>query len=339
MPVACARCRTANPDGNAFCVNCGSALAAVPTAAQAAPLGAPAAPIPPQPMPGAMPSQQPPPPEPVATQAGPLYPPTYYANPGQTQFYTPPPVAAGGPGPVHRLSRNALIAIIAAAVLVIAGVGAIVALAGKGSKAPVYSPPPVVSSQPVPPTQSSVPTPRPTVSPTQPPGGGGASGAGQPINAGFAQFPALAGFSAQSPQNNSIELDATDNSGQIFVSLEGVTGATTNQQLADALLAIDQKTSPDAARCSSDQAGPTLAGSGGAQIPSTLVVICETYTPQNGQAFKAVDAYFAGLAKDSTGAPSAVVINLFSPQPNFQNFVKEIPNGWASHVQFNATGP
>ncbi|MBJ7607981.1 MAG: zinc ribbon domain-containing protein [Candidatus Dormibacteraeota bacterium] len=325
MPLGCTRCGTVNPDGNAFCQNCGASLAAAapPGPAQQSPPATPQ-----QPAPAWAPGPA------AAAPAAVVVPPTYYANPAQSQYYAPPLAAPGGTGQVHRLSRNALFAIIGSAVLVIAGVGAIVALAGKGPKPTPYSPPPVVSAAPV--TSGPV-TPSPTSSgaprPTPPPGGQ----TGQVINVGFASFPAISGFTQQTAQGNVTELDPNDKSGQLFVAMLPAGAITTNQQVSDSLLAGDAKSSPDAVRCSPDAPGPTLAGTGGAQIATVVVTICETLTPQNGQAFKAVDAYVAGLAKDSSGAPVQVLINPFAPDSSFANFVKEIPQGWASQVQFNAT--
>ena len=210
-----------------------------------------------------------------------------------------------------RLSRTALLGIIGGGVLAIAGVGAIIGLAGEGLHAPIYTPPPL-----------SAPAP--------------ARSAGHTINTGFAQFPAIEQFTAGQTSNHRVRLEARDKSGSIIVQVGGIPSTGSNQQIADALLQGAERSSPDARRCGADRSGPGLAGRSGT-IATVVVVICETYTPQNGQAFKAVDAYVVGAAHDSTGAPIDVLVNLFASQKNFQKFVDEIPDGWTSQVQFNAT--
>jgi hypothetical protein len=278
-------------------------------------------------------------------QAPPTLPPTYYAAPGQTPFYAPPTAAA--PGSVNRLSRNALLAIIAAGVLLVAGIGGVIALATKGnntpapiagpgasasprpSSAPVTSPGPSVSPGP---SSSAAPSSAPSSAPT-PTSSPNPSGTGQISNVGFAQFPALAGFTAMAPSNGSVELDPTDKSGQVFIFTSSFQVAD-NQAFSDAVLKTDQQTSPDAQRYVSTPG--TMSGTNGVQIPSLSIGITETITPQNGQAFPANDGLVLAVAHSASGAQIVVEIELLASKSNYQTLWNDIPSTWYDQVQFNA---
>ena len=341
MPLTCPRCSTGNPDGNTFCQGCGAALTAPPQA-PAAPTAASAPPpmaAPMQPM--AAPVPQPAAPmQPMAAPPMGAIPPTYYASPAQTPYYAPPPAPAGGAGAVHRLPRNALFGIIGAAVLVVAGVGAVLAFAIKPTPHPPLPPPPtpsgpVATSPATPPVNTGGASPTPSQPPVTTPTPTGPVGTG--TNVGFATVPALAGFTPQPPTSTTYELRADDHTGAVYIQLVQSSIAS-NQALADALLAGDQKTSPDAQRCSADQTS-TLTGTGGVTIPAAAVAICETVTPQNGAAFAAVDFYFAGVAKDPSGNTVAVLVNIYGPRDQYQTLAKEVPESFYTGLQFNATAP
>src|SRR2546422_476907 len=112
MAVACAKCGTQNPEGNQFCQNCGTPLAA------AAPSAAPPAPAPPAPAPMA-----PPPAVAAAPPPAPGAPPPGYAY--QNPYYQP---GAGAP-PVHRTPWVMIVGAVVGVVVILAGVGIVIAAA------------------------------------------------------------------------------------------------------------------------------------------------------------------------------------------------------------------
>ena len=152
MALVCPRCATQNPDGNSFCMACGSPLNAPPPA-PAMPVGvAPASPF------TEPPAFTTPPP---AVYGPPPAPPPAYQSP-----YYPPATGAIQP-PVHRTPWIAIIAAVVVLVLVMAGVGTVLAVgfahasnqaasdvkelsspspAGSPSPVPSFSPPPTISN-------------------------------------------------------------------------------------------------------------------------------------------------------------------------------------------------
>lgn len=330
MPVSCPRCATANPDQNAFCQSCGGPLAGAASAPASPPPAAADAGTSIGAVPASSAGGSPP--------GSPVIPSTYYATPGQSPYYTPPPAASGG-GPVHRLSRTALFAIIGAALLVLAGVGAIVAFAGHGPPKPV-PPAPTATAQPAAPpaggptaspfSPSPSTAPRPTAAPPAPQPSG-------VVTTSFATVPVPAGFTSQSPQGTTLELDPTSGPGQVFVN-EGQLNPSlhTNQDLSDDILRQATSSSPDAHRCQPDTA-QQLSTKGGA-VPAVFLTICETYTPQNGQAFQAVDAYQAAVTRAADGTPEWIAVELFAPADQYNNFEATVPNSFYTGVVFNTAG-
>ncbi len=150
MALVCARCGTQNPDSNKFCLACGTPLAA-PAPPPAMPVGATAA----------SPFTQAPPP--AGAYAGPLpgvpAGPPAYASP----YYSP---TGAGPQPgVHRTPWVVIIAVIVALLVVMGGVGSVLAftLGNRNTSSPgfgsVSSPSPAISPKPgVSPSQSAPPT-------------------------------------------------------------------------------------------------------------------------------------------------------------------------------------
>jgi hypothetical protein len=259
---------------------------------------------------------------------GDAVPSNYYANPAQTQFYAPL-TAAAGPGH-RRLPRNVLYGIIGAAVLVVAGVGGIIALAHPNSKpaAAAYTPPAIVTPTHPPataPPQTAPPTPFPKPSPAAstpvPAPGQGTS------RATFATVDPIPGFTTSQPSSTEIRLDSNSPSGDIRVEVISVgSGIVTNQDLSDALLHEAAQSSPDAARCQPDAQATLTTVSG--KIPAVVLDICETYTPQNGQAFPAEKVYVSAMAHDAKGVPIAISVSLFSGANDFQDFANHIPKSW-----------
>ena len=138
MALACPRCGTQNPDGNAFCQACGTPLAAVAPAAVAGP-----PPDLPPPLVGPLPN---------------VAPPSY-----QSPYYAPSPGSAQPP--VHRAPGVMIIAAVVGLVVVMAGCGTALAVfnsrnanqttstglgTGVPSPTPVGSPSPITSPSPTP---------------------------------------------------------------------------------------------------------------------------------------------------------------------------------------------
>jgi zinc-ribbon domain len=159
VALVCARCGTQNPDSNKFCQACGTPLAAAP-APPAAPVGPTAA----------SPFTQPPPPAssfPGPPAGAPPGPPAY-ASP----YYSP---TGAGPQPgVHRTPWILIIGVIVALLIVMGGVGTVLAVAMSshntqttGFQSTVSSPSPAVSPKPgqsPSPSPSSLPNSGTTVS-------------------------------------------------------------------------------------------------------------------------------------------------------------------------------
>ena len=148
MALVCPRCATQNPDGHSFCLACGSPLNAPPPAPAMPVAAAPASPF-----------TEPPAftTPPAAAYAPPPPPPPAYQSP----YYAP---ASGAiQPPVHRTPWLVIIAVVVVLVLLMAGVGTVLAMgfARSGNQAAsdikqLSSPSPAGSPSPVP---SSSPTP------------------------------------------------------------------------------------------------------------------------------------------------------------------------------------
>src|SRR5579859_367798 len=162
MALVCPRCATQNPDANSFCMACGSALNAPPPAPAMPVAAVPASPFtePPAAYTAPAPAAFAPPPPPVSYAPPPAPPPAY-----QSPYY-PPPSGAIQP-PVHRTPWLAIVSVVVVLVLVMAGVGTVLAMgfghsgnqaatdvkqlsspspAGAPSSVPSSSPPPIVST-------------------------------------------------------------------------------------------------------------------------------------------------------------------------------------------------
>src|SRR5438105_5560935 len=116
--MTCARCGVQNPDGNLYCISCGTPLTAPAAVATA-------------PMPG--PPQGPPPQGPPSGyQVGPpigIAPPMAPPGAYQSPYYTP----TGPVPPVHRTPWMLIIAGVVALVVLMAGCGTALAIIGHRS--------------------------------------------------------------------------------------------------------------------------------------------------------------------------------------------------------------
>ena len=280
MALTCARCSAQNPEGNAFCQQCGAALAPVPAAQPPAP---------------ATPAAQPPQVTAPPTAAQPAPPPLPS---------TPPPHAAG------RLSRNAIIAIAVVAILVIAG-AVIVFAAIKHS--PNVPPGPTAPPRPTSAPPTSGPTPRPTTAPTAtpaPPSGG------HTVDAGFATIQAPSGTSVAQQSQGHVEIDVDNaSSGQFFFdALQPPSGVTDTSSLMSQQLGLFQNTQgntgvdwcPDGGAPSAAQ----LPGDSGA-ISAQDGLICGTAASQNGQTYQFI-AELTGAYVNGSNGPEAIVFTFYS---------------------------
>jgi Double zinc ribbon len=123
MALACPRCGTQNPDGNAYCQACGTPLAAPAAVTAGAYAGPPPGMAPPSPSPG-------------------------YQSP----YYAP----SGAPVHVHRTPWMLIIAVVLAATVLMAGAGTALALLGNRTQTPssgglvdIPSPTPGLTPSPV----------------------------------------------------------------------------------------------------------------------------------------------------------------------------------------------
>src|SRR5207249_3807937 len=150
MALVCPRCATQNPDGNSFCLACGSPLNAPPPAPAMPVAAAPASPFTEPPAFTSPPPAYAPPPPP-----SPAYQSPYYA-----------PASGAIQPPVHRTPWLVIIAVVVVLVLVMAGVGTVLAMgfAHSSNQAAsdlkqLSSPSPAGSLSPVPSSSPTISTP------------------------------------------------------------------------------------------------------------------------------------------------------------------------------------
>jgi hypothetical protein len=342
MALICAQCGTDNPAGNAFCMSCGSPLAAVAAGIPAA--TPPAAGVPfadpdaTQPFVLPVPAAPPPIGDPaVASQTPPasFLPPGYL--PGASPYLPAPP--AGTP-PAHRTSSTMVIAIVAAVLIVICGGGVVYAAVHKGGTTATVSPN-APANVPTTPATSA-----PTAAPTQPPastpsGPTGTTAGGQTVTTQFAKVFVPSGYTVTDQEDDYIVLTPSSGDEEVVgLQSEPLDGPTTNAQLDQALLAGDQQSGdPSAKMCTTKAPGMTqLMGSGG-PISADVIDVCESLTPDNGPAFSAVDAYIAGVAKAANGSLKAVWVEILAPASSFQAFANSIPGSLLSQSVFTDASP
>jgi zinc-ribbon domain len=268
-------------------------------------------------------------PAPVAAPGAPVFP--AGASP---YLAAPPPVAA----PLHRMSRNAVLAIAVSAVIVIGGAGVAFAALHKGGTTPV----------PAPNVPINVPTFAPTAAPTQSPATAPtpqstsqAASQGKIVTTPFASVFVPTGYTLSDQHSDYVVL--TPSNGQeeaVGVQSDPLLVGSTNTALDQALLQGDQQNGdPSAAFCSSKAPSHAqLNGSAGAII-ADVISICEDLTPASGPAFAAVDGYIDGVARASDGTLKAVWIEFLAPASSFQAFVNGIPPGLITQTVFTDAGP
>ena len=296
MAVACARCGTSNPDGNAFCQACGAPLAVV-AAAPAVPAAATAASpftVPP-PVAGTYPGQAP---------AGP--PPMAAPPPFQSPYYAP---GSGLAQPaVHRTPWMLIIAAVVALVLVMAGVGTVMALALGNHKSQtggfqaLASPSPAGSPSPVP---SSNPT------------GGGATAS----NDGLAVV-VPAGWTVLNKDAETITLESPNGDGSITLGAGASSPPQSAQQNKAQLDQLFTQKYPDTKECPGTKtSNGTLGGASGIYWQ-----LCFTLT--SGQQSIQVGApIFAGANASGSVYYASLLETQVANMDNFISECKPILNG------------
>lgn len=334
MALACPQCGTSNPDGNAFCVSCGSALTAtsigdeVTRTIQTAPFA-------PAPVAAGAP--------PFAVAPGTALPPLSFLPEGDTPpaGYAPPsgpylPAPPSGAAPAHRTSSTMLIAIVVIVLLLVGGGGVAYAALNKGGTTPA----PTANIPVTVPT--TAPTAAPTAAPTQPPSSIPQSAStGHIVATPFAKVFVPTGFTVIDQELDFIVMGPNSGSeNAVGAQAQPLNGATTNAQLDQDLLAGDQQSDdPSAKMCSTKAPSQTqLVGSGGT-ITADVISICENLTPPNGPAFAAIDGYFAGVAQAADGSFKAVWFEFLAPASSFAAFTNSIPSAMITQTVFADASP
>jgi len=283
MPMTCARCGTQNPDGNRFCMSCGTPL--VP-GAQQAPIATAVAPPPPAA------GYAPPPPQPGY----------------QSPYYAPPP---GMPGPaVHRTPWVLIISIVVAVVLVLSGIGTVLALTAghKNSQASSFqsisSPSPIAS-----PSAGQTPQPSPSAQPSQPSSGGSS------VSNDSETVAVPDGWQVVNKDANSISLQSPNSDGAITIASGPESPPATAQQLKDQINKELAAKYADAGPCkgSGTDTG-AIAG-----VNGIFWTECFTLT-SGGQSVAVGEPLWVGA--NGNGSVAYVVV-LQTTQDNLETFIKE----------------
>ena len=270
MALTCARCGTHNPDGNRFCTSCGTPLSPAP-------------------------------PQQVATAVAPPPPPGY-----QSPYYVPAP-GMGGPA-VHRTPWVVIISIVVAAVLVLSGVGTVLALtlghknAQAGNFSSPSSPSPVSSPSA---GQTSEPSPSPS---QQPSGGSSESNSGVTVAV-------PGGWQVLNKDDTSITLQSPDADGALTIASGPQSPPASAQQLRDQINKQLAAKYADAAACpgSTTENGP-IAG-----VNGIFWTECYTLT-SGGQTVAVGEPLWVGA--NASGSVAYVVV-LETTQDNLETFIKE----------------
>jgi hypothetical protein len=336
MAVTCANCGAQNPDGNAYCQNCGQPLAAPPPAAPGTgdtsqTVIAPLAGAQPPPAAG-------PPPGPPAYGGGAPAGGGYGAIPPGG---APPYQQFGGgmpPGmpPQHRLPVFAIVGAVIGAIILLALAAVVVhAVASKSSTTPT----PIIA----PPTPTSAVSPTPVTSPTTT--GGTATPTAQTTQTGQTVTPtpaATTGGATPTPtanatstggttvetntwkatmpsgswkvvnqKNASAELDDPNGNGFIYINAGTQSPAASTDQVIQAVISQITSQNQNAKECDN---GRQQASIGNPPVVGTIFIYCYTVNNQNGQAVQVVDYFWIGTA---SGGTKLYDFEVFGPQSAF----------------------
>jgi len=289
MALVCPRCATQNPDGNSFCMACGSSLNAPPPA-PAWPLAAPPASPFTEP-----PAFTAPPPTVYAPPPGP--PPAY-----QSPYY--PPATGAIQPPVHRTPWVAIIAAIVVLVLVMAGVGTVLAVGFAHASNQAASDVKELSS----PSPAGSPSPLPSFSP-QPT----ISTPTSASNAGVA-VPLPDGWVVAAQDSESITLVSPSGTGSITIASGSSTPPQNAQQNKVTVDAFFKQEFPDTNSCPGSK---TTTGSLNG-VPGISWELCFTLT-SGAQSVPAAALLFVGANPSGSVYYAMYMLTVASNMPAFSN--------------------
>ena len=290
MALACPRCGTQNPDGNTFCLACGTPLNAPPPA-PAMPVGAtPASPFT----------------EPPAFTTPPpavyVPPPPAYQSP-----YYPPATGAIQP-PIHRAPWLVIIAAVVVLVLVMAGVGTVLAVGFAHSSNQAASSIKELSSPS--PAGSPSPVPSPTI-----------STATSASNAGVA-VPLPDGWEVAAQDSESITLVSPSGTGSITIASGSSTPPQSAQQNKATIDAFFKHQFPDTKNCpTSKTTNGSLNGVAGISWE-----LCFTLT-SGAQSAPAAALLFVGANPSGSVYYAMYMLSVASNMPAFSNECAPILKG------------
>jgi len=292
MALVCSRCGTQNPDTNKFCQACGTALAAPAAVAPAVPAtAAPASPFTQAPPPaGSMPGAPPPAPQGPPGYASPYYSPT-----------------GAQPQPVHRTPWVLIIAVIVALVVVMGGVGTVLAFTLGNHKTQtttfgsLSSPSPAVTPSP-----GQSPAPSPSSKPTT--GGSTVSNDGETVVV-------PTGWTLADKDNETITLESPNGDGTITIGSGPSSPPQSAQQNKDQLDKFFLQKFPDTKPCpGSSVANGDLDGAQG-----IFWELCFTLT-SGGQSVQVGAPLFVGA--NASGSVYYVAL-LETEASNMDTFISE----------------
>ena len=301
MPLICPRCGTQNADGVRFCSNCAQSLEGVAPmgAAGAASQQPPATPPPAAPPPSAPPPPAPPPPPaappPYTPPPAGAYPP---GAPPPGAYYAP---AAAAPAPGKRLPMMLIIGGVVLALLLVAGVGVVLAMSGGGgqgqanqtvappTQAPVTQAPPDDPDPTAPPDDPDPTAPPDDPDPTAPPDGpDGPVGPGETVEVANIAVTVPGGWEAAAQDPAVIQVSGEG--GLITFFSADIGESPTLDQLLDGLQANLEESFPDVQVCG-DPSDSTLPN-GPAGV---FVAYCYTLTLEGGQSVVVADLYLISM--------------------------------------------
>jgi hypothetical protein len=278
MPAMCARCGAQNPDGNLYCQSCGTPLMPAP--------GGVATAVAPSAIPG-------PPPGPPPGFAPPAAAPGGYQSP----YYAPV-----GPGvPVQRTPWTLIVAGVVVLILVMAGAGTVLALAGNHNNAstPTHG---LTSELPSP---SPGGTPSPVASPVS-------TSATTESNSGVS-VTVPPGWTVQAKDNETIILTDPDSTGSVTVASGPSSPAASAQDNKNQIDGYFKTNYPDARTCpNTTTTNTTFNGVGGISW-----VLCFTVT-SGAQSVAGAASLFVGANGGGSVYYLAMVV---SRQSNLQSFL------------------
>ena len=294
MALVCPRCATQNPDGNSFCLACGSPLNAPPPAPAMPVAAAPASPFTEPPAFTSPPPAYAPPPPP-----SPAYQSPYYA-----------PASGAIQPPVHRTPWLVIIAVVVVLVLVMAGVGTVLAMGFAHSSNQAASDLKQLSSPSPAGSLSPVPSSSPTIStPTS------------ASNAGLA-VPLPDGWVVDSQDSETITLISPSGTGSISIASGSSSPLQTAQQNKATVDAFFKEQFPDTKSCTGSK---TTTGSlnGVAGISWEL---CFTLT-SGAQSVPAAALLFVGANPSGSVYYAMYMLTVASNMPAFSKECAPILKG------------